>query len=228
LPVTSAVQSFQSVTYPALSNIKDNAQKFADSYCRVMAITAAVMFPVMVGMVAVADDMFALLLGARWMPTVPYFKVLSLTGLFYPLSMIAYNVLKVAGDGRIILRLEVVKKAIMTIILVATIPHSTMAVAWGLVAMSATEFAVNLLASLRFAQISLWRMAKTLMPVAALTALMFASVEVVGLYTTNFSIFARFVAQIFSGVAVYIVLALTFRLSFAVDILETIKRFFRK
>jgi O-antigen/teichoic acid export membrane protein len=193
-----------------------------------MAITAAVMFPVMVGMVAVADDMFALLLGIRWMPTVPYFKVLSLTGLFYPLSMIAYNVLKVAGDGRIILRLEVVKKAIMTIILVATIPHSTMAVAWGLVAMSATEFAVNLLASLRFAQISLWRMAKTLMPVAALTALMFASVEVVGLYTTNFSIFARFVAQIFSGVAVYIVLALTFRLSFAVDILETFKRFFRK
>lgn len=228
LPVTSAVQSFQSVTYPALSNIKDNAQKFADSYCRVMAITAAVMFPVMVGMVAVADDMFALLLGERWMPTVPYFKVLSLTGLFYPLSMIAYNVLKVAGDGRIILRLEVVKKAIMTIILVATIPHSTMAVAWGLVAMSVTEFAVNLLASLRFAQISLWRMAKTLMPVAALTALMYAAVEVVGAYTTNFSIFARFVAQIFSGVAVYIVLALTFRLSFAIDILETIKRFFRK
>ena len=57
---------------------------------------------------------------------------------------------------------------------------------------------------------------------------MYASVEVVGVYTTNFSIFARFVAQIFSGVAVYIVLALTFRLSFAVDILETIKRFFRK
>ena len=104
LPVTSVVQSFQSVTYPALANVKGDKQKFADSYLRVLAITAAVIAPVMVGMVAVADDMFMLMLGQRWMPTVPYFKILSLAGLFYPISMIAYNVLKGAGDGGVILR----------------------------------------------------------------------------------------------------------------------------
>ena len=114
LPVTSVVQSFQSVTYPALASVKYDKQKFTDSYLRVLAITAAVIAPIMVGMVAVAEDMFSLLLGERWMPTVPYFKILSLSGLFYPISMIAYNVLKVAGNGAVILRLEIVKKSIMT------------------------------------------------------------------------------------------------------------------
>jgi V/A-type H+-transporting ATPase subunit D len=63
----------------------------------------------MLGLVAVAPEMFALLLGDKWMPTVPYFRILALTGLLYPLSAVAYNILKVRSDGGIILRLEVAK-----------------------------------------------------------------------------------------------------------------------
>ena len=78
LPVSSAMQSVQSVTYPALSNIKDDAAKFADSYRRVMMVTAFVMFPAMVGMIAVADDMFALLLGERGLERLLLFRDLRL------------------------------------------------------------------------------------------------------------------------------------------------------
>jgi O-antigen/teichoic acid export membrane protein len=228
LPVTSVVQSFQSVTYPALANVKDNKQKFADSYLRVLAITAAVIAPIMVGMVAVADDMFMLLLGERWMPTVPYFKILSLAGLFYPISMIAYNVLKVAGDGKVILSLEVVKKVIMTIILAVTIPHSVVAIAWGMLVMAVVEFALNAAFSLRFAQLRVSDLFFTLLPIALLTVVMFVAVRAVGLYTAHLQIFVRFVVQIAVGVFVYCAGAIIFRVNFVKDILQSLQRIVSK
>ena len=224
LPVTSVVQSFQSVTYPALANVKGDKQKFADSYLRVLAITAAVIAPVMVGMVAVADDMFMLMLGQRWMPTVPYFKILSLAGLFYPISMIAYNVLKVAGDGGVILRLEIIKKAIMTIILVFAIPHSVTAIAWGMVVMAVVELMLNALYSLRFAELKAFDLVCTLLPIALLTTAMYFAVRVVGYYTVDFGLFARFMLQIAVGVATYLLGALIFRMKFLKDILQSVKR----
>lgn len=224
LPVTSVVQSFQSVTYPALANVKGDKQKFADSYLRVLAITAAVIAPVMVGMVAVADDMFMLMLGQRWMPTVPYFKILSLAGLFYPISMIAYNVLKVAGDGGVILRLEIIKKAIMTIILVLAIPHSVTAIAWGMVVMAVVELMLNALYSLRFAELKAFDLVCTLLPIALLTTAMYFAVRVVGYYTADFGLFARFMLQIAVGVATYLLGAIIFRMKFLKDILQSVKR----
>ena len=228
LPVTSAVQSFQSVTYPALSNIKDNPEKFADSYRRVLLITAAVMFPVMTGMVAVADDMFMLLLGERWMPTVPYFKILSLSGLFYPISMIAYNILKVASDGAIIVHLEVVKKVIMTAILAVTIPLSVTAVAWGLTAMAAIECLLNIAASLRFARLTALQVVHTLLPVELLSAVMYFSVVATAYLLADATLAARFVAQIAAGVVVYLLGGCIFRMEFVSELSQTLLRMVKK
>lgn len=228
LPVTSAVQSFQSVTYPALANVKDNPAKLADSYRRVLMIVAAVMFPVMVGMIAIAEDMFTLLLTNRWAATVPYFKILSLAGLFYPLSMIAYNILKVSGDGKVILRLEIIKKGIMTIILALTIPHSVTAIAWGLVAMAVVEFILNIAASLRTATLTPWQVVRALLPTALLCCVMYIAVRWCAIEMADCNLTIRFFVQIATGVAVYTLGAIIFRLDAAKEIVETLRRMVRR
>lgn len=228
LPVTSAVQSFQSVTYPALANVKDNPAKLADSYRRVLMIVAAVMFPVMVGMIAIAEDMFTLLLTDRWAATVPYFKILSLAGLFYPLSMIAYNILKVSGDGKVILRLEIIKKGIMTIILALTIPHSVTAIAWGLVAMAVVEFILNIAASLRTATLTPWQVVRALLPTALLCCVMYIAVRWCAIEMADCNLTIRFFVQIATGVAVYTLGAIIFRLDAAKEIVETLRRMVRR
>ena len=223
LPVTSAVQSFQSVTYPALSKIKDNPTKFADSFRYVVMMTAAVMFPAMVGMIAVADDMFLLMLGERWLPTVQYFKILSLTGLTMPLQMIAYNVLKVKGDGRAILRIEVLCKVIMTAILALTIPHSVMAVAWGLFAMSAVETVMNMAVASRLSGVGAMRLVATLLPIATITAAMYCAVIGIQHLTSQLTLGARFALQVAVGVVVYTLLAVVFRMEFVQQALQILR-----
>ena len=78
------------------------------------------------------------------MPMVPYFQVISLAGMFAPIATVSNNVLKVKSNGRIIVRLEVVKKVVMTLVLILTIPHSVLAVTWGLSAMAFFEMILNL------------------------------------------------------------------------------------
>ena len=124
LPVQSAVSSVQSVTYPALAKIKDESEKFAESYRKVLLVNIFVMAPMVAGLSAVAEPLFKVLLGDKWLPTVPYFEVIVLSGILFPLAMVAYNVLKVHSDGKIILLLELLKKAVMTVVLAFAIPHS--------------------------------------------------------------------------------------------------------
>ncbi len=130
------MQAVQSVTFPALSKIADDERKFAESYRQVVMIVAFVMLPMMAGLIVVAPEMVDSLLGEKWMPMVPYFQVISLAGMFAPIATVSNNVLKVKSNGRIIVRLEVVKKIVMTLVLILTIPHSVLAVTWGLSAMA--------------------------------------------------------------------------------------------
>lgn len=223
LPVQSAVLSVQSVTYPALAKIKEDSAKFAESFRKVLLINIFVMAPVAVGMSAVAEPLFRVLLGEKWLPTVPYFEIIALAGVFYPLSMVAYNVLKVHSNGSIIFRLELLKKAIMTAVLALTIPHSTMAIAYGLVAMTLVEFIVNFAATRRYTTLSWWQMICTLLPSLLFTAVMYVAVKIVGYYSAYFAPIWQLLLQIAIGVAVYALGAWICRLEALKELVSTIK-----
>ena len=212
LPVTSTVQAVQGVTYPALSELNDDEQKFGDGFERIMLLLGFVLFPVMLGFVAIADDMFMLLLGERWMPTVPYFEILALSGLFYPLAVVAYNVLKVRSDGRVILRLEVVKRVIMTAVLCYTIPRGVMAVAWGMTAMAGVEFLLNTGVALRLAKMGAMRLIKSLAPSFVIAVAMYFAILWVAPYMADMALSLRLLCEILVGGAVYLILASILRL----------------
>ena len=203
MPVYSAMQSLQSVTFPALSRIGSDEAKFAEGYRRVIMVTAFVMFPAMAGLIATADDIYTLLLKPDWRPAIPYFRIMCLAGIFYPLSMIAYNILKVKSDGSIILRLEIVKRAMTTLILIVTIPRSVEAVAWGLAASAACEAAVNMLAARRYASLGIARTLRTLLPITVLTLSMYAAVVCGAHFAAHWHVATRLAAEIVLGATVY-------------------------
>jgi len=223
LPVTSAMTSVQGVTFPALSKIAADERKFAESYRQVVMVVAYVMFPMMLGLSAVAHDMFAVLLGDKWMPTVPYFEAVCLVGLFYPVAMVAYNVMKVRCSGAAIVRLEVVKKVIMTAILVLTIPRSVQAVVWGLVVFAFCEMVVNVAASLRVSSLSWGRLLRTLLPIAFAAAAMYGVVRGVARVLPD-SAWLRLAAEIFSGFVAYLCFSLLFRLEAFAEVAAIVRR----
>ena len=207
MPVNSTMQSVQSVTFPALSKIGDNDVKFSEGYRRVVMLTAFVMFPIMAGLIATAEDIYTLLLKPRWHPAIPYFRILCIAGFFYPIAVVAYNILKVKSNGSIILRLEIVKKLIMTVILVVTIPRSVTAIAWGLVVAAAVEMTLNFVSTLRYTTFSVLQFMRTMLPIIVITALMYALIMVEANYIASWHVALRLIVKILTGIVAYTSLA---------------------
>ena len=206
MPVNSTMQSIQSVTFTALAKIGGDEKKFAESYRSVVMVTAYIMFPMMAGLIATAEEIYTLLLKPDWHPAIPYFRVLCIVGFFYPIAAISYNILKVKSNGSIILRLEIIKKVIMTLVLCLTIPHSVMAVAWGLAVMAASEMCLNIVAARRYAEVSIMRLAGTLLPIVITTSIMYLTVYFAGQLLQDWSILARLTVMIATGIATYILI----------------------
>ena len=223
LPVQSAVQSMQQVTFPALARIADQQEKFAESFRQVLMVTAYLLFPVMLGMSVVAEDLFAVLLGEQWMPTVPLFEVICLAGLFTPLAMMAYNVLKVKASGGLIMRLEVAKKGVMTLLLALSIPHSVEAVIWALVGSAAFDCVVNLAAALPLARLGWGRLLRTLMPIIGASVLMYEAVQWVAQLWAEPS-WVRLLVQMATGVVVYLGLSWLGQFEALREILQLIRK----
>lgn len=202
-PVNATMQSIQSVTFPALSKIQDDEKKFDDSYRRVVMVTAFIMLPVMAGLIATAQDFYTLLLKPEWHPAIPYFRILCMIGFFYPIAAISYNVLKVRSNGKIILRLEIIKKTAMTLMLFITIPISVKAIAWGMVAMAALELVLNFAATRSYTGLTTWRLLRTLLPICALTATMYCAVMLIGAHLSELPTWAVLFSKIASGITVY-------------------------
>ncbi len=223
LAVISTVQSVQGVTYPALSKLLADEEKFSVGYERIVRLLSFVLFPAMLGLVAISSDMFMLLLGERWMPTVPYFRILALSGMVYPLAMVGYNVLKIKSDGRLVVRLEVVKRVVMTLVLCVTIPTGIEAVAWGMTAMAFVEFLLNSGFALRLMSFGVVRLAKALLPSLLLSLVVYFGLEILNPQLAHLSVALRLTADIALAVVSYIALAWALRLRAFHEVIDLIK-----
>lgn len=212
LAVISTVQSVQGVTYPALSKLSADDEKFSAGYERIVRLLSFVLFPAMLGLVAISSDMFMLLLGERWMPTVPYFRILALSGMVYPLAMVGYNVLKIKSDGRVVVRLEVVKRVVMTLVLCITIPTGIEAVAWGMTAMAFVEFVLNSGFALRLMSFGIMRLAKALLPSLLLSLAIYFGLEILNPHLAQMGVALRLTTDVVLAVVFYVALSWILRL----------------
>lgn len=109
--------ALQKVTFPVFSKLKDNEEELKNSFRKTIKMTVYCMFPIMIGLLAVADSLIPLLLGMKWQGAVLYFQLLCLSGMLYPLHALNLNILQVKGRSDLFLRLEIIKKLLLTLLI---------------------------------------------------------------------------------------------------------------
>jgi O-antigen/teichoic acid export membrane protein len=127
LPVQNISSSLGRVTYPILSEIQDDDKRLRRAYKKIVRQVIFIIAPVMVGAVVIAEPLFRFVLTEKWLPAVPYFQWLCVTGFFYPLNAYNLNILKVKGRSDLFLKLEIIKKIIGVIGIIIAIQYSVIA-----------------------------------------------------------------------------------------------------
>jgi len=99
--------------------------------------------PLMLGLLAVSRPLVLTLFGEKWLPCVPYLRVLCLAGILWPLHVINLNLLNAIGRTDLFFRLEIIKKVIGFSVLLIAANISILAMAWSSVLLGVVSYFLN-------------------------------------------------------------------------------------
>lgn len=131
------------VSFPAYATLQDDPVALRREYRRTILHASAVLFPLMLGLAAMATPLFLFLYSEKWAPGIPYFRILCLSGMFFHVHAFNLNVLKAVGRSDLFLRLALVKFVLLLAGLGAALPFGLTGIVWGQVAVSWIGLAVN-------------------------------------------------------------------------------------
>jgi len=121
-PVLNLSTALNKVTYPVFASIQDDNVKLRNAYRILMQQVLYWLVPIMAMLIILAEPLFRLILTEKWLPAVPYFQLLCLSGVLYPVHSYNLNILNVKGRSDLFLRLEVIKKIIIGAGIACAIP----------------------------------------------------------------------------------------------------------
>ncbi len=180
MPSQSLTGVIQQVTFPVLSQIQDDDQRLAGSYRRMLRFTVFIVFPIMIGMAALAHPLVISLVTDKWAQCVPYLQIICFSSMWYPVHAINLNLLQVKGRSDLFLRLEIIKKAIITIAVIVSVPFGIIGICIGSVCTSIICLAINTFYTGKLIHVGFVRqmrdMAPTLLASLAMGAVVFFAV----------------------------------------------------
>ena len=161
------------VTYPMLAQLQDDTPKLSIIYRSLLRIAFFVIAPLMLGLAAIAEPLFDLILGREWVAAVPYFQVLSLAGMLFPIHAFNVNVLKVYGRSDLFLKLEVFKKSFLAIGIIIGLQFGVIGLVWSSVLVSLISLLINTYYSSKLIHYSTKRQLLDMLPILLLASLTF-------------------------------------------------------
>lgn len=127
--ISTVLIAVQQVTYPILSKVQDDPKRLKLAHQKLININAFINFPIATILFFTAEPIIVVLLGNKWLETIPFLQLLSLSGLIAHLGSINNNLFKVIGRSDLFLKTSVIGKVITILAIVIGIQFGI----WGLV-----------------------------------------------------------------------------------------------
>jgi len=225
----SVTNSLQKVSYPVLSNIQNDGDRLRSGYRKLLKISVYIAFPVMLGLAAVAPELLIILLGEKWEPAIPYFQILCVAGMFYPLHAINLNILQVKGRSDLYLTISIINEIIgfLMIALVLFFKFGIIGLMCSIVLDSFISFFTNSYGSKSLLKYSTWEQIKDVFSYFIISIAMCILLLVIG-NLVSLNIFLMMFLKIFIGVIFYILMSLIFGFDVFFELIDVISTVFMK
>lgn len=215
LPVSNIGAILNKVTFPLFAEIKDDDVRLKSVYKKIMQVVVFIVAPILLVMAALAEPLFRFLFTEKWLPAVPYFQILCWNGILYPIHAYNLNILNVKGRSDLFLKLEILKKIMITAVIIISFQFGIYGLLYGSVVTSIMAFFINTHYTGKFLNYSAWEQTKDIFPILFLAT--FISGLVYGLdlilqHIRTFDVF-RLVIGGLLGVLLYLFLAFIFKMS---------------
>ena len=164
LPSTTVTGILASVAFPVLCDIQGDNERLQGAYRKLLRLSAFVVFPIMIGLAALARPLILVMITAKWEPSVAYLQILCFALMWYPIHALNLNLLQVKGRSDLFLRLEIIKKIIGVSIIFIASSFGVLAMCVGSVISSLLCLFLNTYYTGKYINLSFWYQMKDLIP----------------------------------------------------------------
>lgn len=218
--------AIQSVMLPALSSSQDEKERMKALVRRSIATSSFLVVPMMAGLMAVAEPMISLLLTDKWLPCVPFLRLMCISYAFWPIHTANLQAINAMGRSDVFLKLEVIKKVIGVAALAISVPFGVFVMVALKPVVSLISTFVNAWPNQMLLGYHLKEQWADLLPSFALSAVM--GIVVYGIQFFGMSPLLTLCIQVFAGIAIYAILAWVFKVETFRYLLETAFGFLKK
>lgn len=131
-------------TYTLFSAIQDDRERLLRSYRKTMKLTAFITLPALLGLAVTSRPFILILLGEKWSTSIPMFSLLLIAGIFTVLTSVNGNYIRIKGNSRLVLQLEIFKIALFILVLAFTWHLPIIQLLYGMVATRAIVYIVTI------------------------------------------------------------------------------------
>lgn len=215
--------SIDSVFLPTVAAEQDDKEQVKRMARRAIVTSTYIMAPLMLGMVAVADNFVYLILTEKWAPAIPFMRIFCIIFLFYPINTSNLNVIKALGRSDIILKLEFAKKILGVSAILITMWISPLAMAYGMLVCSLINLVLNTWPNKKLLNYSYFEQIRDIFPNLLLSSVM--AVIVYCFSFLGFPMIITFICQILIGLIIYPLLSKLFKVGSLDYILDLLKMY---
>ena len=209
--ITSLNTAVQSVMLPVFAAEQDDLAVLKRTMRKTVSYSSFLLFPVMMGFAAVAENFVLIALTEKWLPCVIYLQLACFAYAVRPINSCNLQAIKAIGRSDIFLKLTLIKKfiGIIVVIVTAFCFQTPLAIAIGVALCAPLELLINIIPNRKLIGYSMHeQFADIAFP------LMMSLVMFVGVYSITWlslNVWLELLIQVIVGIAIYIILSLLFR-----------------
>lgn len=170
-PVSNLILILDKVTYPLLSTIQNDDYRLKSVYSKILQMILFIIAPLLIFSAVLAEPIFRFLFTEKWLSAVPYFQVLCVNGILYPIHAYNLNILVIKGRSDLFLKLEIYKTLILTIIILISFQWGIYGLLFGGIISSIAAFFINTYYTKKLINYSAFDQFKDLFPTVFLAAI---------------------------------------------------------
>jgi len=221
-PSSNLTGIFQRVTYPILCKLANDDESLLSGYRKFIKFSAYIIFPLMLGLAAIAKPLISLVLGDKWYYTGSILQIICFSYMWYPIHSINLNVLQVKGRSDLFFRVEIIKKIVGIIIILVTMQISIIAMAIGTVLSSLIAVIINTYYTKRLINYGLCQQLKDLVYIILISIISCIPAAIISLKSPQKIAFLAI--SIVLAVTSYIILSKIFKIVEYTELVELIKK----
>lgn len=111
LITSTTTDTLSAVLFPVMSKIQDDKELLLKYTRLFIKVASFLVFPLMLGLFAVADNMICVLLSDKWLSSSFYVKIFAISGMFSMINTGNCETIKAMGKSDVFLVMEIIKKA---------------------------------------------------------------------------------------------------------------------